>query len=423
MKPSNLKPIARILLPLLPFVLAVVAAAQVMTPDKEEILRLIETHRASRLAALPPDFNSRFGATHVDGKYHLTDKPFLLEGAGKLLDMGTELGKFWFSNDAAGRSYSFNSNWPENEGLVALAETEYFQALWKMPFKTILLNTTAPSEKGWRTPGLPDGYYDAITRDYFELAAFFYQKYRDREVTVVFQNWEGDWMLRGIGESWDPPPPDWKERCGQMRRWIVARQAGVTRARERYGKHSRCIVAHAVEVNRVADGWKGIPTVTRDVLPGAEVDLVSYSAYDGINSGDPVKFWRCIDEIRAHVRTGPLFGPGAIMVGEYGIPENVAPERIRERCDEMLGVMLAQNVRFAAYWELYCNEFAGDGEKLKKDPPVTPVKDPGLMRGFWLIKPDGSLSESGTYFHELWQRATERNSAPQAPVNHPSGAR
>jgi hypothetical protein len=29
------------------------------------------------------------------------------------------------------------------------------------------------------------------------------------------------------------------------------------------------------------------------------------------------------------------------------------------------------------------------------------------MRGFWLVKPDGLLSESGTYFHEMWTRWQE----------------
>ena len=382
------------------------------SPDDDRILRLIDANRPSRIKSLPPDFNARFGATHSDGKYHLTEKPFLIEGAGKLLEMGTRLGKFWFSPDAAKRFYSFNSDWPEAASLVDLAHTDYFQQVWKMPFRTILLTTTTASEGGWRKPGLPDSFYEQITKDYYELSVFFYRTYHDRAVTVIFQNWEGDWMLRGIGKSWDPPPAEWKDRCEQMRKWIAARQAGVNRARERFGNDSKCIVANAVEVNRVADAWKGIPTVTRDVLPGVEVDIVSYSAYDGINSGDPVRFWKCLQEIRQHSRTGRLFGPGAIMVGEYGIPENVAKERIRERCDEMLAVMLANNVLFAAYWELYCNEFAGDQKQLKASPPAVPIKDPSLMRGFWLMKPDGSLSESGRFFHDIWNRSAGERSLP-----------
>jgi hypothetical protein len=216
-------------------------------------------------------------------------------------------------------------------------------------------------------------------------------------------------MLRGIGKQWNPPDSDWQERCEQMKRWIIARQAGVNQARAEFGEKSKCVVALCVEVNRVADAWKGIPTVTRNVLPDVEVDLVSYSAYDGINSGDPILFWKCLKEIQDHIRTGPLFGPRAVAVGEYGVAENdkhgdkkekQTPARIRERYDQMLGVMLLLNVRYAAMWELYCNELVGKPDV----PPPTPVTDPELLRGFWLVKPDGSLSVAGQYFTGLWQR-------------------
>ena len=157
-------------------------------------------------------------------------------------------------------------------------------------------------------------------------------------------------MLRGIGKAWTPPPEDWQLRCERMKLWIAAKQDGVNRARRDFAGKSKCVVAHAVEVNRVADGWQGIPNVTRNVLPGVEVDLISYSAYDGINQGDPIRFWKCIDEIRSHCKTGELFGPGAVMIGEYGIAENDSPKRIPERCDEMIGVMLAKGILFFKAW-------------------------------------------------------------------------
>jgi hypothetical protein len=379
------------------------------------IKEIIDKNRPSTLGKLPEDFNARHGATHSDGKYHFTDKPFLVEGARRILGLGARLGKFWFAIDAAKKFYSFNSDWPACKNLPDLANTPYFQEVWDMPFQTILLTTTAPSEEGWRKPEQKPEFWAKISRDYYDIAAFFYEKFRDRPVTVILQNWEGDWMLRGIGKPWDPPPDDWRLRCESMQRWIAAKQEGINRARRDFAGKSRCTVAHAVEVNRVADAWKGIPTVTRNVLPGVEVDLVSYSAYDGINQGDPVRFWKCIDEIRDHIRTGPLFGPGAIMIGEYGIPENDAPERIRERYDEMLGVMLAKNILYSAQWELYCNELAGKKEDLQKSPPEIPVKDAKAVRGFFLVKPDGSLSEGGKFFSELWSRASGVAAAGDQP--------
>ena len=381
-----------------------------ISEEDQSLLDLINANRPSRLAQMPADFNARFGATHSDGKYFLTRKPFLIEGAEKILELGARLGKFWFALDASKKFYSFNSHWPECQSLVELAQTEYFQAVWNMPFQTIMLTTTTPSEHGWRHPNLGKDFYDRITEDYYKLAAHFYERFRDRDITVILQNWEGDWMLRGIGKQWNPPDSDWQERCEQMKRWIAARQAGVNQARAEFAKNSKCVVALCVEVNRVADAWKGIPTVTRNVLPSVEVDLVSYSAYDGINSGDPILFWKCLKEIQKYARTGPLFGPAAVAVGEYGVAENdrqgdkkekQSAARIRERYDQMLGVMLMLNVRYAAMWELYCNEIVGR----PASPPTTPVTDPELLRGFWLVKPDGSLSVAGKYFSELWQRA------------------
>ncbi|MFA6544291.1 MAG: hypothetical protein WCS99_07685 [Limisphaerales bacterium] len=368
-------------------------------PVDAELPARLAAARPSQLARLPADFNDRFGSTHVSGKYCLTEKPFLLEGAEKLLSLGTRLGKFWFEPARARRSYPFHSRWGDCSTLAELARSEYFSQLWQMPFTTFVLETTTPAEEGWRKVGLPDDFYATVTREYFDLTAHFYRLFRDRVVTVVLQNWEGDWLLRYQDPKWNPPPADWRQRCEQMQRWLAARQAGVAKARLESGARAKCTVAHAAEVNRVDDAFRGIPTMTRHVLPGVEMDLVSYSAYDGMNGG-PVHFWKCLEEIRAHARTGPLFGPGALAIGEFGIPENVSSARITERYDEALGVMLAANVRHAAHWELFCNEFRNE-----RQPPPTPVNDPKLMRGFWLVKPDGSLSEGGKYFSALWQRA------------------
>ncbi|MBI5385814.1 MAG: hypothetical protein HZA90_14145 [Verrucomicrobia bacterium] len=369
-----------------------------LTAD-ERILSLIESHRPSRLTRLPADFRARVGAAHVAGKYCLTQRPFLLEGAEKLLELGTQLGKFWFIPDGIANSYPFHSQWGRYRNFVELAKSDYFQRLFALPFSTLLLEAHSPAEHNWRKPGQGADFYEAITQEFHELTAHLYQTYRDRALTLVLQHWEGDWLLRGAGEKWNPPPADWRERCERMQRWLAARQAGVSRARAKFGPGAKCVVAHAAEVNRVADAWKNIPTMTEHVLPGVELDLVSYSAYDGLSS--PLTLWKCIAEIRRRARTGPLFGQGAVYVGEIGVPENDQPQRIAERFDEWMGAMLAADVRFIAHWELYCNEFAG---KPATKPP-TPVTDPKLVRGFWLVKPDGSLSEGGQYFQSLWQRA------------------
>jgi hypothetical protein len=229
-------------------------------------------------------------------------------------------------------------------------------------------------------------------------------------VTIILQHWEGDWLLRGAGNKWDPPPADWQRVCEQMQKWLAGRQAGVTKARKESGAGAKCRVLHAAEVNRVVDAWKGIPTMTTRVLPAIELDMVSYSYYDAMNS--PVTLWKAIEEIRRHARTtGPL-GAQAVFLGEVGIPENEQPNGIRNRWDEFLGVALALKIPYVVHWEIYCNE---PNPKLKP-APRPPLKNNTDVRGFFLVRPDGTLSESGKFLSELWRTAPKVGRvAPRAP--------
>jgi len=369
-------------------------------PADREVLRLIQQHRPSQLAKLPSDFRERVGSAHVAGKYHLTTKPFLLEGAEKLLELGTRIGKFWFTPAGIASSYPFQSQWGRYQNFVELAQSPSFQQLFAMPFAAFILEAHTPIEDGWQKDNQPQRFYEAVTREFYDLSAYLYSTYSERKITFVLQHWEGDWLLRGRGgELWDPPPADWSKRCDAMARWLAARQAGVTKARAEFTGKSQCTVCHAAEVNRVADAWKNIPTMTRHVLPQVEVDLISYSCYDALR--DPLTLWKCLTEIRTWARVNPLFGPHSIYIGEIGIPENDQPDKLVERWDQFLGVCLAAEMRYVLHWELYCNELSSKGAS---NPSSLPVTDPTALRGFWLVKPDGSLGQCGNYLARLWQR-------------------
>ena len=106
--------------------------------DRQRFARVMEQ--------LPRDFASRVGASHVGGRYHLTGKPFLIEGAEKLLELGTRLGKFWFTPARIAERYPFNSKWGQYGTLLDLARSEYFDAVFEMSFATIFLE----SSSGWR---------------------------------------------------------------------------------------------------------------------------------------------------------------------------------------------------------------------------------------------------------------------------------
>jgi hypothetical protein len=200
------------------------------------------------------------------------------------------------------------------------------------------------------------------------------------------------------GERWRVGgPPDIDTRSQSFARWLAARQRGVERARLAAGR-TTCRVLHAAEVNRVWDPEEGIPGLTTHVLPHVAVDYVSWSCYDGM--ADVVKTWQGIELIRKHARPSPYFGKPAVFIGEVGRPESGLSEaEVTDWWDRAMGVFFAQDMPLIIHWELYCNE-PKDGNKR-----IRTVLGADQLRGFWLIRPDGSLSWSAQYLKRLLENA------------------
>ena len=109
--------------------------------------------------------------------------------------------------------------------------------------------------------------------------------------------------------------------------------------------------------------------------------------------------YRGIDIIRQHlIPTAYMKGKKVVFIGEVGRPENIenqTRESIREFWDLNLGVYFAQDIPYIIQWELFCNE-----------PKVGPKsqdrnKTTDELRGFWLIRPDGSKGWAQEYFEEI----------------------
>jgi hypothetical protein len=281
-----------------------------------------------------------------------------------------------------------------------LKHPEYVESL-AIPFKTVMLEV-------FPLTGSKNSFFDgdhdfADEEDQFhEVTAYLLKTYAHRNIVFILQHWEGDWMLRrSEGGTWGQVPADEvKRRCDAFIRLLSARQRGVERARREAAK-SNCKVYHAAEVNRVWDGTKGLATLTTHVLPQVTLDLVSWSSYDGMNSA--VAAWQGVELIRAHMRPSPVFGKNAVYIGEIGKPENEDSEKnIIEWWDRAMGVVIAMDLPWLVHWELYCNE-PRDGTKSDRRP-----RKADEMRGFWLVKPDGSLSYSGEYLTKLLRHAGQR---------------
>jgi len=317
------------------------------------------------------------GVTHVDGKYYLTDKDFLNEGAEQILTLGSRVIKVWFHNPR--KSYSFNSQWPQTNSLIEIAQTKYFRELFDKPFTTYIMMcfSTGNNAAYWRKGITSEQKLDE-QRQFHELTKYLL-------TTFVLQHWEGDWLIRG---NYDRNADPTHEAISGMIGWLNARQKGVNQARKEVGTDG-VWVYHAAEVNRVVSTMKqGRPNMVDQVLPHTKLDLVSYSAWDAtaeysINSQI---LQEALDFIAKNMPDSVEFGNRNVYLGEFGMPENNAVE-----------TALNWGCPYIVYWQLYCNEFKDEKQK-------PPVKSNDTVRGFWLIRPDGSKAWTWDYFYGLLSR-------------------
>jgi hypothetical protein len=202
-------------------------------------------------------------------------------------------------------------------------------------------------------------------------------------------------------------PADSMQRINAMAKWFTARQNGVARARAEF-PNSSCTVYHAIEANKVMDSQEGIPGIVNSVLPLVETDMVSWSCYDGMDQYG-VKLYKGIEYIQSLMRpTSYMKGKKVVFLGEIGIPEQryeglTTQDAVVARWDAYIGVCEALNVPYIIQWELYCNE--PKNEQLRK---LNDVRKTDEMRGFWLIRPDGTTSFVGAYFDRLLKNAGKK---------------
>jgi len=328
--------------------------------------------------------SDRIGVTHAAGRYHPRDGSFLLAGAQDVLALGAGVLKLWAMPDPA-RWYPFD-DWPQTSSLLEVLQTPLFRRVFDLPFSTFVVDAyrqAQPDIHYWR------GAFDETERhaeqDEFEAATrYLATTYAGTGKTFVLQNWEGDWSVLGHSDPSRDPEPDHLDR---MVEWVEARQEGVRRGRAG-GPEGAALVLHALEVNLVVKAMEGRPCVTNDVVPRTSCDLYSYSAYETSIRGDD--FVAALDHLASRAPTSAYFGDRAVMVGEFGCPENdFDAEFVRRSLSRTLDDALAWGCPYVIFWQVYCNEQNADGSH----------------RGFWLVRPDGSRS---TAWDVLAERLTTK---------------
>lgn len=355
----------------------------------------------------------RVGVTHADGKYHLTQEPFLLEGAKALEELGTKVIKLWFTRSAR-ELYSFASDWGEDPAnLVELAQSPYYDEVFRMPFSTYILEAyefEGKTETCW-TDGLTPEESRTVEQQFYDLACYFYEAFSGTGKTFVLQNWEGDNALGSyaIRQEDGQLSPEGQTAFDGMAAWINARQAGVTRARKEH-PDAGVVVANAFEVNlidvpRDRENYEGRVLAVDAVVPQTRCDLYSLSCWGTKETGLETVIADKLQYYQEKAPSSELFGSQNLMLGEFGSPEMLhktktvyddeSSEKQKECVRLQLECALKEGVRYAVYWELYCNELRvpskeGSGELRNED-----------CSGYWLIRPDGSRTAAYAYLQEL----------------------
>jgi hypothetical protein len=333
------------------------------------------------LVVFPPvravEIRDVLGVSHAGGRYNFSDEDYLNEGADQIANLGSRVIKVFVDPSQMDVLYRFNSDWlPLTTDVVEIVQRPYFQQLFAKPFSTIILVIpSAPLVQ--LADGLTPEEAAAERDQMYRLAKYLLTAYADSGKTFILQNWEGDHLLHaGLGVN---TPPD-AIRIQGMIDWWNARQAGVQAARLEL-RPRNVDVAHGCEVNFLAAALDGKVTATNNVLPFTQCDLYSYSSWDiGFDPGELV---RALDLLESKAPASRRYGRRNIYLGEFGKPK-ISSVTDLERFDTVRDLMeaaLGWGVRYAVYWQVYCNEPILDN--------LVGRPSNSQMQGFWLVKPDG----------------------------------
>lgn len=305
---------------------------------------------------------SHIGVSNVNGKYHFTDKPLIVEGGDVLQALGTKAIKVWLVAD--------------DHDLMKLVQTDPYQKLFAMPFEVYALEALRFSYLDFRKITPEDLKIEENA--FYELGKYLLEKYQGTGKTFILQNWEGDYYLHS---SLDLSGQVSAETFQKVALWFNARQDGVERARkEKIYKDVN--VFHAAEANHVITNMNGQPCLVNDVFPKTHCDLYSYSCYE--TQYDPRALVAAVRYLKNKAPDSAAFGNHNVMLGEFGWAENKVPaQEICAKIEDVISVAVREKIPYAFYWQLFCNEWA-------KDEVKSPTaKD---LQGFWLIRPDRSIT-------------------------------
>jgi hypothetical protein len=365
----------------------------------------------SNVVSAPAKFTA--GIAHVSGSYGFSQNNFLVEGAQKISQLGSDSIFVyltpWFQSQYPDKSAR---NWPAATptSVAQLAQTGPYDQVFHLPFKTIVLSVYTFANKDY-LPGFANSpqMQSAEENEFYELTKYLYSRFSGTGKTFILKNWEGDWVaLGGQGSSTAGNIPE--NNAQDMIAWLKARQAGVTKARNE-ANDSSMQVLNGVEVNRVLDyAQQGLTRVINAVVPQVNADMVTYSSYDSTAIGnDAASMQKAFNQALQTIEKlapDPLgLGNRRILISEYGLYENQLVGGTSWRSQAILSTASQAGLYGAFLWNLYDNECVqpnGQGAQVDASTGNPARPGDGNCRGLWMVRPDGSTSAALNVLKQYW---------------------
>ncbi|HEX7892933.1 MAG TPA: hypothetical protein VF447_02000 [Terriglobales bacterium] len=361
-----------------------------------------------------PRFSNRFtaGIAHVSGNYGFTQNNYLVEGAQKISELGSDsifiyLTPYFRSEYPDQSSNSWPASDPSN--MEQLAQTKPYDTVFNLPFKTIVITAYSfANADGVAGISASPNRLQAEQNEFYALTKYFYSHFAGSGKTFILKNWEGDWIGLGQGNITGNISPGMLK---DMIAWLTARQDGVTQARKEAGHSTGVRVFNAAEVNRVLDyAQNGMMRVVNAVIPKVNADMVSYSSYDSTAIGNDAQSvqsslslaLKTIDKLAPD----PMgLGKHRILISEYGLFENQLVGGTTWRASTILSTASKAGIYGAFLWNVFdneCDDSNGRAAPVDTDQgnPLRP-KD-NQCRGLWVVRPDGSTSSVVSVLKQYW---------------------
>lgn len=357
------------------------------------------------------------GIVHAGGQYNFTSLQYLTEGA-KIIreDIGSRIIKLFLGSDIADQ-YSFHEEWGEYTSLAELVKAPEIKDVFGMDFSTIVLVVYEFDRAQWNsTEKLSENALDCVKTEFYGLTRELLRAYNATGKTFVLQNWEGDNELTPALKA-AASETDKETIISNYIAYNNARQEGIVRAREELEATGSIVdveVLGALEVNYLSYNGGGESKLADCVVPYSTADIFSFSDWSTSNSAlaDDLDYYLAqINSLRGEENKKTM---NDIVLGEFGRAEYYSGQADEENqfaySIETAKIAINKGVRYVCYWELMCNERVG-GEAARPENED--------MRGYWLIKPDGSLTKTFWYLKGLFENRNFLSVLPKVVLRLP----